>query len=136
MVAPPAFVRIEHRTRLQSVISIPVYTDVGDAAFVDAFAVETHWRVRAGDRDFNSHADTARCRSLATGRTQENPGVRPPGFRLNRTAVALKVRAPNGSPRPSRLVQLGTSVSDADKADGLSFIAEDIELCPADPLDP
>jgi hypothetical protein len=53
-VAPPAFMRIEHPTTHEWVMSVPVYTDIADAGFVDAFksAVETQWRARAGEDQF------------------------------------------------------------------------------------
>lgn len=53
-VAPPAFVRVQPANGHERVISVPVYTDIADAGFVDAFksAVETQWHVRAGEDAF------------------------------------------------------------------------------------
>lgn len=53
-VAPPSFVRVEHPSDTKWLIAVPVFTDIADAAFVDAFksAIETLWQVRAGEIEY------------------------------------------------------------------------------------
>ena len=50
----PAFVRVEHAAAHRWVVWVPVYTDIGDPAFLRAFrsAVEDVWRLRDGVDDF------------------------------------------------------------------------------------
>jgi tetratricopeptide (TPR) repeat protein len=50
---PPDFMRVDQAERVQTV-TVPLYTDITDAAFVDAFkrAVETHWHVHDGDDEY------------------------------------------------------------------------------------
>ncbi len=51
---PPAFLRVERTAAHRWVLTVPVYTDIVDAAFVEAFksAVERAWQTRAGDDEF------------------------------------------------------------------------------------
>jgi hypothetical protein len=69
--APPDFARIEHPAPGVRLVDVPLYTDIMDAAFVEAFrkAVETLWRAHtAGDlpcapRDRNHPAGAAVLRA-------------------------------------------------------------------------
>jgi tetratricopeptide (TPR) repeat protein len=53
-VAPPDFVRFEDPSAGLRLVTVPLYTDITDAVFVEAFrsAVETLWRARVGDDEF------------------------------------------------------------------------------------
>ena len=55
--APPDFARIEHPASGVRLVHVPLYTDITDAAFVEAFrkAVETLWRARMGGDEFRVH---------------------------------------------------------------------------------
>jgi len=58
-VDPPAFVRIEARADHRWLITVSMYTDITDAAFLQAFtrAVETMWRGRAGEDEVRVRVD-------------------------------------------------------------------------------
>lgn len=53
--SPPEFLRVEHPSPHRWIVRVPVYTDIEDRSFVDAFqsAVENVWRVRDGDDEFS-----------------------------------------------------------------------------------
>lgn len=53
----PAFLQVEHVGDHLWVVTVPIYTDVADRAFVDAFrnAVERTWQVRDGENEFRLH---------------------------------------------------------------------------------
>lgn len=53
-LAPPDFVRVEQPAQNQWLVTVPLYTDITDADFVQAFqhAVETRWHVRRGNDEF------------------------------------------------------------------------------------
>ena len=53
-IALPPFLRIEHPTSHRWIVHVHFYTDIEDAAFVQAFkaAVEGVWRLRDGDDEF------------------------------------------------------------------------------------
>jgi tetratricopeptide (TPR) repeat protein len=50
---PPDFMGLDQTGRVHT-ITVPLYTDITDAAFVDSFksAIETHWHVRDGDDEY------------------------------------------------------------------------------------
>ena len=52
--APPDFARIEHPAPGVQLVHVPLYTDITDAALVEAFrrAVETLWRAHTGGDEF------------------------------------------------------------------------------------
>ncbi len=54
---PPDFVRIDARAGRLHIVNVPVYTDITDAAEVEAFrhAIETHWHVFDGQDEYRVH---------------------------------------------------------------------------------
>lgn len=58
-VDPPAFVRIEAPADHRRLVTVSIYTDITDAAFLQAFtrAVETSWRERAGQDEVRVRVD-------------------------------------------------------------------------------
>lgn len=58
----PDFVRADHLTAHQWILSVPLYTDIADSAFIEAAraAIEDGWRVRDGDDEFKVILDIRR----------------------------------------------------------------------------
>jgi hypothetical protein len=58
----PNFVRADHRTAHEWILSVPLYTDIVDSSFVEAarVAIQDGWHVQDGDDDFRVTLDIRR----------------------------------------------------------------------------
>jgi hypothetical protein len=58
----PDFIRVDHNLDHQWVVSVPVFTDIDDSAFIERAraAIEDEWHVRDGDDDFRVALDVRR----------------------------------------------------------------------------
>ena len=58
----PVFIRAEHQTDRSWIVTVPVYTDIADSAFITRAkdAIESGWHVHDGDDDFSVILDIRR----------------------------------------------------------------------------
>src|SRR5207302_649303 len=102
-ITRPSFVAVEHPEPHRWIVRVPVFTDIDDGAFVEAFreAVETAWRVRDGEDEFRVAIEIRRvppARLYAPGRPPESGeridldqhvGLFPPGGGVLTTGASL-----------------------------------------------